>query len=88
VGFLRGFRAAREWVDGAPAPEVAAVVQRFFPDILPEALARAIACYQTLGCWSGPLDILPEEYQKTLDVFEHAAQVRRRYPYDEVVTPA
>ncbi|HWA12262.1 MAG TPA: hypothetical protein VHA15_04145 [Burkholderiales bacterium] len=86
--FLRGFRAAREWVDRAPAPEVAAVVQRFFPDILPGALARAIACYQALGCWSGPLDILPGEYERTLDVFEHAEQVRRRHPYGEVVTPA
>jgi NitT/TauT family transport system substrate-binding protein len=85
--FLRAFRAAREWVNRVPAEEVAAAIQAYFPAIRATALASAVAYYQTLGCWSGSLEIPVQEYEKTLDVFQHSWLVRRRHPYGEVVTP-
>jgi len=84
--FMRAFGAARDWTHGAPPQEVAAAVQAYFPQILSTALADAIARYQRLGCWAGPLEIPQSEYETTLDVFEHSGLVSRRHGYDQVVT--
>lgn len=84
--FMRAFGAAREWVDRSPAVEVAAVVQGHFPQVSPRALVAAIAAYQHLGCWSGPLEIPRREYETTLDVFEHSGLIARRHAYERVVT--
>lgn len=84
--FLRAFAAARDWTQRSAPQEVAATVQGYFPRILPGALTAAIANYQRLGCWDGPLDIPREEYETTLDVFEHSRLISRRHPYEQVVS--
>jgi len=84
--FLRAFGAAREWTQRTPSDDVAAAVQKYFPQIQPGALASSIAFYQRLGCWGGPLDIPRSEYETTLDVFEHSGLLARRHPYEQVVT--
>lgn len=84
--FLEAFRLAREWVNRAPAAEVATLIQGQFPGIAESALTSAVAFYQKLGCWAGPLDIPQQEYETTLDVFEHSGLIRRRHPYEQVVS--
>ncbi len=83
--FLRAYQRGREWVDQAPAAEVAHAESSFFPGIDPDALARTIAVYQQLGCWDGPLEIQRELYEQALEVFLHSGAIRRRWPYQDVV---
>lgn len=84
--FLHAYRSAREWVNGAAPDDVAAAEQSFFPAIRREALARSIAYYQKLGCWSGDLEIRRDEYETILDVFQHSGLITRRHPYELVIS--
>ncbi len=85
--FIRAFRHAREWVDQAPAREVAHAEQGFFPGVSLEVLAAAVARYQELGCWDGGIAIPRALYEQSLDVFLHSRLISRRHPYEEVVVP-
>lgn len=83
--FIRAYPRARQWVNQAPAEEVAASEIEFFPKTDPEALARTIARYQALGCWDGDLAITRERYEQALNVFLHSGKISRRHPYEDVV---
>jgi NitT/TauT family transport system substrate-binding protein len=83
--FMRAYRKAREWVNTAPAAEIAKAEQSFFPQIDPRALEATIAFYQRLGCWSPPVTISQATYEVALDVFQHSQLITRRHPYDQVV---
>ena len=83
--FTRAYSRSREWVRTAPAAEVAAKEQPFFPAISPEALTASIARYQALGCWEGGLAIPRELYEQALEVFLSGGAITRRHPYEEVV---
>jgi NitT/TauT family transport system substrate-binding protein len=83
--FMRAYRKARAWANGATPAEIAAVEQSMFPGIHRNALTRAIEYYQGLGTWGGGVSIPREPYETALDVFSHSKLVTRRYPYDEVV---
>jgi NitT/TauT family transport system substrate-binding protein len=85
--FMRAYRKAREWVNSAPAVEIAKAEQTFFPDIEQNALTQTIAYYQQLGCWNAPVTISRETYAAALDVFLHAKLITRRHPYEQVVVP-
>jgi len=84
--FVRAYRKAREWANSAPAGEVAATAASYFPGIGRDALTRSIAYYQGLGCWAGGLEIGRDEYETTLDVFEHSRLISKRHPYEQVVS--
>ena len=81
------YRASREWVNTADPMEVARAEADFFPGIAVEATASAIAFYQSLGTWSGDIEIPRDLYDSALDVFEHSGMVGARHDYDEVVVP-
>jgi NitT/TauT family transport system substrate-binding protein len=85
VRFMRAYRKAREWVNTAPAAEVARAEQSFFPQIAQQALTATIACYQQLGNWSPPVTISRATYETALDVFQHSQLITRRHPYEQVV---
>jgi NitT/TauT family transport system substrate-binding protein len=87
VRFMRAYRKAREWVNSAPAADIARAEQQFFPDVDQSALTRTIAYYQQLGCWDPPVTILRETYEAALDVFLHAQLITKRHPYEQVVVP-
>lgn len=86
--FVRAYGRSRQWTHGAPPPDVAAAVQTFFPDIHTDALVRAIAYYQKLGCWGGGLPIERGEYETALDVFAYSGLITRRHAYEKVVVAA
>lgn len=83
--FMRAYRKAREWVNTAPAAEIAKAEQSFFPQVDQRALATTIAFYQQLGNWSPPVTISRATYETALDVFQHSQLITRRYPYEQVV---
>ena len=74
-GFMRAFRRARQWVNEVPAAEVAASEKSYFPDVSVEVLAETIGAYQALGCWSGQVEITPEQIAVSVDVFRLAGVV-------------
>jgi NitT/TauT family transport system substrate-binding protein len=85
--FMRAYRQAREWVNTAPAAEIARAEQEFFPGVDQRVLTTTIAYYQQLGCWNPPVTISRATYEVALDVFMHSRLITRRHPYEQVVVP-
>jgi len=83
--FMRAYRKARAYVNDTPAAAIAKAEARFFAGIDADALARAIAVYQGLGCWPRQARIPRPAYETALDVFLHAGTIKTRHPYDAVV---
>jgi NitT/TauT family transport system substrate-binding protein len=85
--FMRGYRKARAWLLATPAAEVAKAEAPFFPGTDPAVLAATIAAYQRLGNWSPHVEITRPAFDATLDIFQHAGLITRRYKYEDVVAP-
>ena len=83
--FMRAYMRSRQWVNEAPAVEVATRLLPLFPGVALAVLARSIDAYQRLGCWAGDLGIEPAHYEAALDVFMHSKLITRRHAYSEVV---
>jgi NitT/TauT family transport system substrate-binding protein len=82
--FTRAYANARVFLNEAPAAEIAAIEQSYFPQISPSALESCIAAYQKLGCWTPHVEITRAAYEVTLDVFEFTGGIPERYPYELV----
>jgi NitT/TauT family transport system substrate-binding protein len=67
-----------------PAEEIAEAEASFFPDTDREVLARTIAAYQKLGCWTPHVEITRAAYEVTHDVFEHVGRLSERHPFEAV----
>lgn len=83
--FMGAYRKARQYVNEAPAEQIATAEANFFPDIDIEVLAHTIATYQQLGCWNLDPHISEEHYETALDVFLHSGLIKKRHPFDKVV---
>jgi len=84
AAFTRAYRATRRYMNEAPAAEIARAERDYFPNIGEDVLARCIATYQQLGCWTPHIEITRPAYEVTLDVFEHFGTLKERYRYDQV----
>ena len=82
--FTRAYAGARQFLNEAPAREIAALEQAWFPGISPEALTQCIATYQQLGCWTPHVEITRAALEVTLDVFEFTGGIPERYAYEQV----
>jgi NitT/TauT family transport system substrate-binding protein len=82
--FTRAYANARRYLNEAPAAEIAALEQSWFPDIEPSALQQCIASYQRLGCWTPHVEITRPAFEVTLDVFEYIGGIAERYAYEQV----
>ena len=82
--FTRAYRATRRYMNEAPAAEIARAERDYFPNIGEDVLARCIATYQRLGCWTPHIEITRPAYEVTLDVFEHFGTLKERYRYEQV----
>ncbi len=47
-------------------------------------LAEAIGRYQQIGCWDGGIQIPPDLYEQSLNVFEFSGGIQHRHPYQQV----
>jgi NitT/TauT family transport system substrate-binding protein len=83
--FIRAYARARQWVNHAPAEEIADREAEFFPQTDRDALTRTISRYQALGCWDGESTITRGLYEQALNVFLHSGKISRRHPYEDVV---
>ena len=82
--FTRAYAAARRFLNEAPAQEIAALEQSWFPGVSLDALSKCIASYQQLGCWTPHVEITPAALEVTLDVFEFTGGIAQRYAYEQV----
>ncbi|MEX2452033.1 MAG: ABC transporter substrate-binding protein [Rhodospirillales bacterium] len=85
--FMRAYRKSRHYVIETPAAEIARAEKPYFPEIEPSVLVETIAAYQKLGCWTPHVEITEPAYEVTQDVFRHAGQITKRYPYEKVCVP-
>ncbi|MEZ5593944.1 MAG: ABC transporter substrate-binding protein [Gammaproteobacteria bacterium] len=83
--FSSAFRKAKQHVMTAPASELAAELQHFFPQVEAAALVQTLQAYQALGCWNEEITIDRAAYATALDVFEYSGLIRQRHPFDKVV---
>ena len=86
-GFMRAYRAARQYVIKASAREIASREAVFFPGIDQDVLSETIATYQALGCWSPDPVISGASYENLLDVFLYSGLIRKRHEYESCVVP-
>jgi len=84
AAFTRGYRATRQHIQTASPEEITDSISSYFPDANPDALSSCIATYQKLGCWTPHVEITPEAFEVTLDVFEYVDHIAERYRYDQV----
>jgi NitT/TauT family transport system substrate-binding protein len=82
--FTRAYARTRRYMNETPAAEIARAERDYFPRIGKEVLARCIATYQQLGCWTPHVEITRPAYEVTLDVFEHFGTLKERYRYEQV----
>jgi NitT/TauT family transport system substrate-binding protein len=86
-GFMRAYTETRAYMLATPAIEIAKAEKSFFPAIDVDVLARCIASYQQLGCWTPHVEITRPAFEVALDVFEHFGSLKERYAYDQVCAP-
>ena len=82
--FMRAYKNTRAYLNKTPAEEIAKAEKPYFPDIAEDVLADCIVTYQQLGCWTPHVQITPQAYAVTQDVFEHFGTLKERYAYDLV----
>jgi NitT/TauT family transport system substrate-binding protein len=85
--FMRAYTKTRAYMLATPAIEIAQAQKSFFPSIDVDVLARCIASYQQLGCWTPHVEITRPAFEVALDVFEHFGTLKERYSYDQVCAP-
>jgi NitT/TauT family transport system substrate-binding protein len=82
--FTRAYAKTRRYMNETPAAEIARAERDYFPKIDEDVLAKCIATYQKLGCWTPHVEITRPAYEVTLDVFEHFGTLKERYAYEQV----
>jgi NitT/TauT family transport system substrate-binding protein len=82
--FTRAYRKARVWMNETPAAEIARAEEAFFPRTDEAVLARCIASYQKLGCWTPHLEITRPAFEVAQDVFRHAGALKSRVRWEQV----
>jgi NitT/TauT family transport system substrate-binding protein len=85
--FMRAYTKTRAYMLATPAIEIAKAEKSFFPSIDVDVLARCIARYQQLGCWTPHVEITRPAFEVALDVFEHFGSLKERYSYDQLCAP-
>jgi NitT/TauT family transport system substrate-binding protein len=83
--FMRAYRAALNWVNDAPAGEIAECESHLFEGVSRKALAETIARYQSLGTWRRDPLIPRDQYEVAMDAFIHAGVFKDRFSYEDVV---
>jgi NitT/TauT family transport system substrate-binding protein len=82
--FIRAYKKTRDYMNDAPAAEIARAEKEYFPKIDEAVLAQCIAAYQKLGCWTRHVEITRPAYEATLDIFEYNGLLKKRHPYEQV----
>jgi len=84
AAFTRAYRKTRQYMNDTPAAEIAQAEKSYFPKIDLPVLESCIATYQQLGCWTPHIEITPEAFEATLDIFEYNGLISERFAYDQI----
>ena len=82
--FVRAYRKTRMYMNETAASEIAKTQKSYFPTIDEVVLSECISTYQKLGCWSPHIEITPDAFQTTLDIFEFNGIISERFSYEQV----
>jgi len=82
--FVRAYKKARLYLNEAPASEIAALQQPYFPDIDLDVLKKCIESYQHLGCWTPHIEITSDAFNATLDIYQQSGGLETRHAYNDV----
>jgi len=82
--FTRAYRKTRAYMNETPAAEIAKAEKPYFPKTDEAVLAKCIAAYQALGCWTPHVEITRPAYEATLDIFQYNGLIEKRHPYEQV----
>ena len=82
--FMRAYAKTRAYMLETPAKEIARAEKSYFPKIDEDVIARCIATYQKLGCWTPHVEITKPAFEVALDVFQHFGTLKERYRYEQV----
>jgi NitT/TauT family transport system substrate-binding protein len=83
--FMRAYRKARAFVIKSPAADVAKLEAPLFPATPPDVLARTIAAYQKLGCWTPHVEITRPAWEAVNDVYLSAKLIARKHRYEDAI---
>lgn len=83
AAFTRAYIETRRYMNEASASDIAAAQASYFPKIDIAVLERCIATYQKLGNWTPHIEITPEAYEATLDIYQFAGGLETRFAYDQ-----
>lgn len=85
VSFTRAFAKAQQWVQTAPANELAEAVQPFFPDTDKAVLTRAVTRYRDQETWALQPLLSERDFDVIQDIFYTGGAIKERHPYAEIV---
>ncbi|MDG2101722.1 MAG: hypothetical protein P8K05_05215 [Dehalococcoidia bacterium] len=83
--FSRAFEKAKKWVNTSDPIDIGKLIKNHFENFSLESVTKAIKDYQILKTWESGIEISQEEYDKSLDVFEHSKIISKRYSINDVV---
>tara|TARA_B110000438_G_scaffold121890_1_gene119011 strand:+ start:3031 stop:3912 length:882 start_codon:yes stop_codon:yes gene_type:complete len=86
IKFSRAFEKAKKWVNTSDPNIVGKLIKSHFEGFSLESISKAIQDYQMLRTWDSGIEISKEEYDTSLDVFEHSKLISKRYSIDDVVS--
>lgn len=81
---------AMTWTASAPAAEISAVLQQYFPGVSAQALTAAAQRYQRLNIWKSTPVIEPAAMDKFQDILVqgHVLDANKRVKFDDLITNA
>ncbi|HEU5273180.1 MAG TPA: ABC transporter substrate-binding protein [Xanthobacteraceae bacterium] len=81
---------AMTWTASAPAAEISAVLQQYFPGVSAQALTAAAQRYQRLKIWKSTPVIEPAAMDKFQDILVqgHVLDANKRVKFDDLITNA
>ena len=86
--FTKAYTKARNHLNNTAATEIASQIAPYFVEagqkVDDGVLAKCIATYQQMGCWSPHIEITQTAFDATLEIFQHAGSISENYPYNKV----
>ena len=86
-GWTNAIAEGMKWTASAPAAEIAAVLQQYFPGVNPKALVGAAQRYQRLKIWKTTPVIEPAAIEKFEDILVqgHVLDANKRVKFQDLV---
>ncbi|MBV8167058.1 MAG: ABC transporter substrate-binding protein, partial [Alphaproteobacteria bacterium] len=81
----RGLHRTLGWFAATPAPEIASMLQSYFPDVSPAIFSAAIERYRKLGLWAADPVIRREGYDRLHAAMRAFGTLKHDIPFETCV---